>query len=195
MTQAISHASASGFAAELAVLQLDIEANQSESARLQRDAARDSYTKHAEQQVDALHAAADATLTGALLSASLTAVSGACQIGAAQFQYDAEVARANGGSALGFASDTRTARVFGELGKALGNVAEPVGTLVGGSSAAHHQAEAKRQELLAEQAKWRASDASSSLDKADHQSDQVLDLLQGIQQGQRAADMAITGRI
>ena len=89
MTQAIS--SASGFASELAVLLLENESNQAESARQSRDAARENVLSLAQHEMDALHSAASATMTGAYVSAAFTAASGACELGAASSQYDADL--------------------------------------------------------------------------------------------------------
>jgi len=195
MTQAISGNNATSYVGELATLLIQIETNQSESSRLERDAARQTYLDDAQQQVDALHAAADATRTGAYLSAALTVASGGLSIASAASQFDAEVGKATCGNSLAVASDELDAKVFGAAAKASGDLAAPVKSFIGDSTAEDFQAEAKRFEALGEQAKWQASDASASADRADRLGDKVLDLLQGIQSDTKSAASAIIGRI
>jgi hypothetical protein len=195
MTQAISSANVSGFAGQLAVLMLENEANQAQTSRMQRDAARETHLQQAEQQIAALHDAADAMSAGACISASLTIAGGACQIGAASFQFEADVGASGGASATEVASDKRAATILGDLGGASLKLADPLKVVVGDSSAEHHRADAKQHELLAEQAEWRASDASSAIDKADRRAGKMLDLVQEIQRDQNSATNAIIGRI
>jgi hypothetical protein len=195
MTQAISVANLGGYAGELAALVLENEQNQSESARAQRDAARQSYLDQAEQQVEALHAAASASCAGALVGASLTMASGALEIGAASYQFDAAVGTAKGASVTELATDKRTATILGDLGDVSSKLAGPLQTLIGDSTAGHYQAEAKRHETLAAQAQWQASDASAEIEKANKQADKMLDLAQEIQRDQNAATNALINRI
>ena len=175
MTQPITSPSTS-VAGELASLLLEIETNQSESSRLARDAARENYLEQSEQQVNALHAAADATRAGAFISAGLTVASGGFAVGAAT-------------------SCGPDARLFSASSKTCGDLSAPLRSLVGESTAADLQATAKLHETLAEQAKWEASDASTSADKADRRGDKALDLLQGIQSDSNSSANAIIGRI
>ena len=195
MTQAISSANVSDFAGELAALLIENDANQAETSRMQRYAARKSYLDQSQQQVDALHAAASAMSAGALVSASLTVAGGACQIAAASLQFEADVGPAHGSSLTDVAADRRTATILGDIGSASSKLADPLRTFIGDSTAAHHQADAKQHEMLAAQAQWEASDASSTIDKASKRSDALLDTLQGIQRDQNAANNAIIGRI
>jgi len=194
MTQAISGANVSGFASELAVLLIENETNQADSARLERDAARQSFLDQAQQQVDALHEAANATMAGALVSASLSVAGGACLVGAASYQFQANMGVAADAGPLAISANKYNADVLSALATT-GKLADPLKALIGDSTAAHYQAEAKHHEILGEQAKWQASDASSALDKADKQGDKVLDLLAGIQRDQNSATNAVIGRI
>ena len=191
MTQAISSANLSGFADELAVLMLENETNQKDSARLQRDAARQSYLDQAEQQVAALHAAADAMATGALVSGALTIASGACQIGAATYQYQADVSS----SAAEGAENKEMASLFADAASTTGKLAQPAGVYFGDTPAGHLQAEAKRHEMLATQAQWQAGDASSDIDTAEKHADKMLDLVETIQRDQNTATNALINRI
>ena len=61
MTQAISNTSVTSFATELAELLINNETVQSDADRATRDAARETFLKDAQAQVDALHAAAGAS--------------------------------------------------------------------------------------------------------------------------------------
>ena len=194
MTQAISSANASGFASELAMLLLENESNQAESARQSRDAAREDVLSNAHHQIDALHSAANASMDGALVGAALTVTGGLCDIAAASSQYDVDVGKAKGDCGTLIASSQYDATVFSKVASASSSLAG-IANGFGKSVDEHFQADAKHYEIMAEQAKWRASDASTSLDKADKQGDKVLDALQGIQRDQNASNNAIIGRI
>ncbi|HET7546050.1 MAG TPA: hypothetical protein VFK05_39545 [Polyangiaceae bacterium] len=195
MTQAMSGAGSSSAAGELAALLIERESAQADSAKQDREAARRAFLGEAQQQVDALNEAAAATLTGAALGASLTVAGGAFQIGAATFQYDVDMGKAHGAPATAIATNELEASIRGDVGDTFAKLAEPGKALVGDSTAARYQAEAKHHETLAEQAKWQADDASATLDKADKRGDKVLDLLQGIQQEDQSSAQAIIGRI
>lgn len=194
MTQAISSANASGFASELAVLLLENESNQAECARQTRDAAREDVLSNAQHQIDALHSAADATMDSAFVSAALTVTAGACEFAAASSQYDVDEAKAKGGCAIEIASDQFDATVLSKIAGASSSLGGIAGSFGKGLDE-HYQADAKHYEIMADQAKWQASDASSSLDKADRQGDKVLDAVQSIQRDQNASNNAIIGRI
>jgi len=57
------------------------------------------------------------------------------------------------------------------------------------------QAVAKHHETLAEQARWEASDAGDTINKADKRGDNELQILQGIQNDEHSSTNAIIGRI
>jgi len=96
MTQAISPAAA-GFATELAELLIQTESAQSDSANLQRDAARKDFLENAQHQIDALHEAADDVRSGAFVSAAFTVAGAACSIASAVDQYAADKQKLPGG--------------------------------------------------------------------------------------------------
>jgi hypothetical protein len=195
MTQAISSTTFASSVSDLAVLLIESEDTQAESAKLQRDAARQSFLDNAQQQVDALHDAASATMTGAFIGASLSIAGGACQIGAASFQYDVDMGKAHNDCLSEIASNQLNANIYGDMGQISAKLADPTKSIVGDSTAEGFQAEAKRHETLAEQAKWQASDASTAIDKAEKRGDKLLDSLQGIQQDENSSANAIIGRI
>jgi hypothetical protein len=199
MTQAISPA-ATGFATELAELMLQTESAQSDSARLQRDAARKEFLDDAQNQVKQLHDAASDITAGAFASAAFTLAGSACAIDSAFSQYEADkgsAALCAGGpkTTLQIASDTKAANIRGALGKGFDALGAPAKSLIGDAPAAEANADAKRFETLSEKAKWLAGDASTELDKAEKLEDKVLDLLQGINQDQNSANNALIGRI
>lgn len=194
MTQPISTANATTFAAEFAMLVINTDDSRSESDRLEREAARASYLQNAQHQVDALHAAADATATGAFVGAAFAIGSGALAIEAASSQYDADTARSAGDCASANASQC-DANTLGAGSKLYGALGESGKAIIGDSASQNFQADAKRYETLAAQAQWQASDASSHIDKVEKQSDKALDTLQSIQRDQTAANNAIIGRI
>src|SRR5437763_1566622 len=92
MTQAITASSVTSFAAELAELLIETETVQSDSARQQRDAARTDFLHEAENQVKALHDAANDLRTGAWASAALSVASSACSIVGSVEQFKADTA-------------------------------------------------------------------------------------------------------
>jgi hypothetical protein len=209
MSQAISGASVSSFSSELAALLIENESTQAESAHQDRTAAREMFLDQAQQQVDALHAAASAVMTGALVSAAFTTVSAGFTIGAACASYSADMKQAEAkslGDSPCFASKvhdlskaaaaaSENAGFLAAAGKGFGELAAPAKAFAGDSVSADFQAEAKRHETLAEQAKWQASDASSAIDKAEKQTDKVIDFLQGMQRDDNSSASAIIGRI
>ncbi len=194
MSQVISVVNVSGFAAELAALQLENEQNQAQTSRMQRDAAREAYLDQAQQQVDALHAAADATLSGAFISASLTIAGGACQIVGASLEIKPNV-DLKGPCVTDLAANTRAATILGDVGSNSLKLADPLKAIVGDSTAAHRQADAKQHETLAAQAQWRVSDASAEIDRADKRAARVLETVQEIQRDQNSATNALIARI
>jgi hypothetical protein len=194
MTQAISNAHVGGLAGELAVLLIENETNQAESARIQRDAAREEVVTQANEQVAALRAAANASMTGAFVSAAFSVAGGACEIDAACAQYDVDLGKAESGSAVQVATDQFNANLLGKLGDTLGKLSAPADAF-GNGTAERFQAEAKSHETRSEQAKWQASDESTAIDQADRQRDKVLEALQSIQGQQNATNSSIIGRI
>ena len=100
----------------------------------------------------------------------------------------------NGGCAAQIASDQFNASLLSKVAGVSSSLAGIASGFAKGVDE-HFQADAKHFEVLADQAKWHASDASTSLDKADKPGDQVLEALQGIQRDQNASNNAIIGRI
>jgi len=199
MTQAIAP-SAVGFASELAELLIQTESAQSDSAQLQRDAARKDFLENAQHQVDALHEAANDIRTGAFVSAAFTVAGAACSIAGAVDQYKADM----GSSKLcawgpkttpDIASHTELANILGSTGKGLDALGGAMKTFVGDAAAADDNAKAKYFETQAEKSKWLASDASTEIDKVAQLGDKILDTLQGINQDQNSANNALIGRI
>jgi hypothetical protein len=195
MTQAISSGRPASLAGELAELLLAHESVQADSAKQERDAAREAFLTNSQRQVDSLHQAASATMSGAFIGASLTVAGGAFSIGAASFQYQADVGKAANDCSSEIANNQLSASILGDLGQISSKLADPTKAFLGDSTAAHFQAEAKRQETLAEQAKWQAGDASTAVDKADKRGDKILESLQGTQQNENSSATAIIGRI
>jgi hypothetical protein len=182
MTSAISTTSVSSFATELAALLIQNETTQSDADRASRDAARAAYLEDAQHQIDALHAAADALETGAFASAALSIAGSACSVGATIEKFDA------GGC-------TSDSALLENGGKLCADLAPFANTVTGDVPQKHLEADAKRFETLAEQAKWQASDASSEIDKADRLGAKLLDIVQSLNQAQDSATNAVIGRI
>jgi hypothetical protein len=208
MTQGISPSGGSGFATELAELMVRNETAQSESAHQEREAARASIRENAQKQIDALHDAADATRSGAFLNAALTIGGSALEIKGAFNQYGADMASAqmkaaeqsgNAATVLSagaeYAGQSRLATIWRTSGDSMVKLAAPLQSMIGDSVATDYQAEAKRRETLAEQARWQADDASAAIDKADKRGDKAIELLQGIQQENNSSTQSIIGRI
>jgi hypothetical protein len=176
MTQAISSYSPTTFAGELAALSVENETQQTETDRLQRDAAREAFVADSAKEVAAMHAAADATATGAWASAGFSVAGGAL----------AFVATATSGSTS--CDLTASSKVAQDL-------AAPANAVLGERAAGHEKANAKEAETMAEQDKWRLSDASSEIDKTSQQGGKILDAVQSIIQQQNSATVSLINRI
>jgi hypothetical protein len=209
MSVSISGAGSTSAVSELAALLVEIDSNQADMSRLSRETARDSYLEHAQDQVDAMYSAADATMAGALVGGAFAVAGGAVAIGGACVQYDADVNSAARETlikgtpefsadkctyGLVIADQSQAAKIYSAAGSTLEHLAGPANSFAEGT-AQRFKAEAKHDEVLAEQAKWQASDANTSIDKADKQTDKFLDLLQGIQRDQNSSTNSIIGRI
>jgi len=199
MTQAIAP-SAVGFASELAELLIQTESAQSDSAQLQRDAARKDFLDNAQHQIDALHEAAADVRTGAFVSAAFTVAGAACSIGSAIDQYNADM----GSSTLcaygpkttpEIAGDTKAANLLGSTSKGLDALGGALKAFVGDAAVTNDNANAKYFETQTEKAKWLEGDASTELDKVAKLGDKILDVLQSINQDQNSANNALIGRI
>jgi len=193
MTQPISFASATSFATELAELLIQNETSQTDADRAQRDAARATFLKDAQQQVDELHEAASATEMGALASGISSVLAGACAIGATEAKFQAETTSPCDSETI--ARDNRTASILGSVSKGFSDLGAPVKTMVFDTAVESHKAEATRFETLSEQAKWQAGDASSEIDKTNALGSKILDTVQSLNQDQNAAANAVIGRI
>jgi hypothetical protein len=206
MTEAIGSAGVVGFASELAQLLLETESAQSDSARLQQDAARQEFLTDANKQIAALHQAADDAEHGAWASAAFAAAGSACAMFGALDKFKAETDAASlcgadpattdvHGLHSFIASESTAATLFADGGQLLNGLAAPAKSLLGDAPAAHATASAKYFETLSENAKWLEGDASTEIDNAAKQGDKILDLLQGINQDQNSANNALIGRI
>lgn len=192
MTQPISSTNVTSFATELAALLIQNEDTQSDAARATRDAARATFLDDSQHQVDALHAAADATEQGALTGAVFSVAAGACSIGAASYKFDAET---DGCDKLAAASDCESASDLGTLAGTSSAIGKFAQTSLGEVQSQHDQASAKHFETLAAQAKWQADDASTTINKTDTLGAKILDIVQSLNQDQSSATNAVIGRI
>jgi hypothetical protein len=193
MTQAISSSSVTSFATEIAELLIQNETVQSDSDSTQRDAARATYLADAQKQIDALHDAASSTETGALVGAAFSVASGSCAIGATALSFAAQTT--NKCDTLTIVTEARNASYLQSSSKAFSDLAGPAKALIGDVPADDDKADAKHYEMLAEQAKWQASDATTDIDKADKLGDKILDIVQSLNQAQDSATNAVIGRI
>jgi hypothetical protein len=193
MTQAITSSSITSFATELATLLIENETTQSDADRTQRDAARATYLEDAQHQVDALHAAADALETGALVGAAFSIAGTACSIGGAVDKFDADTTAPCDKDTI--ASDLEQASFLQNLGKNFSDLAPFANSIAGGKAEKDDEANAKQFETLGEQAKWQVSDASTEIDKADKLGAKILDVVQSLNQAQDSATNAVIGRI
>lgn len=192
MTQAISSTSVTSFATELAALLIQNETTQSDADRSTQDSARATFLQDSQHQVDSLHAAANATEEGALVGAAFSVAAGACSVVSASYKFDAET---DGADKLAAASDSRAATDFGILGSTSSAVGKLEETCVGQVGSGHDQANAKRFETLATQAKWQSDDATTEINKTDALGAKILDIVQSLNQDQSSATNAVIGRI
>jgi hypothetical protein len=191
MTQPISTVSVTSFATELAELLIQNETAQSDADRSTRDAARETFLKDAQAQVDALHAAASAAESGAAWGAAFTVLGAGCGVAAAVDKFDASTTCDQATSAR----DTEYANISSALSSGFSALSSTAASAGGGREADDDKANAKQFEALAEQAKWQAGDASASIDKANQLGAKILDIVQSLNQAQDAATNAVIGRI
>lgn len=190
-THAISTASVTSFATDLAELLIENEAVQSDADRSTRDAAREMFLKDAQAQVDALHAAASAAERGALWGAAFTVLGSACAIGAADEKFQASTTCDQATSAL----DCKYANELSAAGSGFSALSTTASSVGGNREADDDKADAKHFETLAEKDKWQASDASTAIDKAAELGAKLLDIVQSLNQAQDSATNAVIGRI
>ena len=193
MTQPISTTSVTSFATELAELLINNEAVQSDADRTTRDAARETFLKDTQAQVDALHAAASAAENGAMWSAAFTIAGAGCSIAVADLKFDAATAKPCDSTTI--AADVKDANILDSISAGFSKLAPTADSVGGGRASDDDKADAKRLETLAEQAKWQASDASTEIDKTDKLGAKILDLVQSLNQAQDSATNAVIGRI
>ncbi len=192
MTTAISMTSTTDMASELAALMLQNETNQEDSDRLSRDAARNSFLENSQQQVNELNAAADASEQGAFVGAAFTIAGAGCGMVSDVDSFDAETVDKGTSEAY---TDKLDAGLFHDADQGLSGFSQYASQLAGGTLAGHDTAEAKRYETLAEEAKWQADDASSSIDKTDQLGSKIMDIVESLNQDQTSANNSIIGRI
>ncbi|HWZ92043.1 MAG TPA: hypothetical protein VNW92_24430 [Polyangiaceae bacterium] len=193
MTQPISTTSVTSFATELAELLINNETVQSDADRTTRDAARETFLKDAQAQVDALHAAASATENGAMWSAAFTIAGAGCSIAAADLKFDAATTKPCDTAAI--AADIKDANILDSMSTGFSKLAPTADSMGGGRAADDDKVDAKHFETLAQQAQWQASDASTEIDKADKLGAKILDIVQSLNQAQDSATNAVIGRI
>jgi len=193
MSQPITCASVTGFAAELAELLVETETVQSDSDRTTRDAARREFLADAEKQVAELHEAATATATGALVGAAFTIAGAACSAASSVYKFDADTAdECHLAERAMYARDAGLAQ---SLGQGFSGLSAYASTLTGSRVSDDHKAEAKRAELHGEQARWQVDDATTEINRASQLGDKLLDILQSLNQDQTSANNAIIGRM
>jgi hypothetical protein len=204
MTSVNSSANPVGYMSELTALLIEHEENQSQSAHLEREAARTRFLQDTQAQVKQLNQAADATLNAALVSGVISVAGGVADVVGAvdQFKADTNSAGLDPKDFCGeviemrktVASETVAAKVWNTVGKTAAAFDKPT-MMLGESAAEHHRAAAKEAEAAEARDQWQASDASTSIDKANKQSDALLDIYQGTQHDQAAANNSLVGRI
>ena len=153
---------------ELAVLMLNSQEQQKQLQHEQLDSARRDFTEALNDEVQALKDGADAAFRGALFQGAMTIASSGLGVSAALSKCDhpwqAPVA------------------------KGLGDLAQPLGTVVGTSYGA---ANAKSAQGVEEAAKWRLDDAHDAIKKADELQNKALDWASSMSDRDAATTTAI----
>jgi hypothetical protein len=134
-------------------------------------AAREAERRAQEQEIAAMHDAADAISTGAWVQGLTAAAAGSTQCYASVERIDA----------------------LDKGGKGLAGMAEPVGALVGDAPKARADANAAQARNAASRADARADEADQHRARVERQTDHVLDLVEGTLESQHQGNFAILG--
>jgi hypothetical protein len=152
---------------QLAVMMLETEESQKQVSRDMLEAARQDFADALADQVRAMRAAADAKYHGALAQVVLS-------VGAAGFGF----ASLNAGERSPEAVTS----------KGLGDIAQPVGTML---SKTYGEADAAQAEGAQKGAQWRIDDARDDIEESDALQDKALDWLASIVEQDAATMNAI----
>ena len=167
-SDSIAEGSFTSVSGELAVLMLNSQEQQKQLQHQQLDSARRDYTKALSDEVQSLKDTADAAFTGALVQSSLTIASSGFGVSAAlsksEHVWQAPVA------------------------KGLGDLADPLGKMVGTSYGA---ANAKSAQGAEEAAKWQLDDAHDAIKQADELQNKALDWASSMSDRDAATTTAI----
>jgi hypothetical protein len=173
----------------LAVLMLENAERLGDLEQQKLDDARRAMERASQAEVEALHDAADAVATGALVQGGLTFVGGAVSCGAVLSGAGAtEPTTAGGTAAVSPRADT-TLRAGGSLGA----LAEPMSALTGEVPRRHSEAQAATARQESNRASMDAEDARSGAEREEQQGSAVLERLGQILETESQGNLAILG--
>ncbi|HEX6767504.1 MAG TPA: hypothetical protein VF103_18525 [Polyangiaceae bacterium] len=145
-------------------------------------AAREAERRAQEQEIAAMHDAADAVVTGAWVEGLTAAAAGGAQCYASLARIGVE------------SDDERTALdAIDKGGKGLAGIAGPAGALTGDAPKASAEAEAAQARNAAERADASADEAERHHDRVERHTDQVLDAVEGTLNSEHQGNFAILG--
>lgn len=174
----------------LAVLMLENGERLGELDRRRREEARQAMERASAAEIEALHDAADAVATGALVQGGLTVAGGAVSFGAVWNGAGATKPKAGGGTEASNPAADRALR----LGGTLGALADPLSRLAGDVPRAHAEAEAAEARHQNERARFDADEAQSDLTAQERQADAVLDRVAQILDTEAQGTLAILSK-
>lgn len=155
----------------LALMVLEHQQTQEDTARADKALARDRFIEASDQEVDEMRDKAGHILVGALAQGAATFLASSLQVGDAWDGVENKVVK--GGTDFGHGTAPVLGKVFGD------------------SPAARDEAEAKHAASLAEQARWQLDDANQVIDKADQAADKAVDWLSSVNANQASAETGI----
>jgi hypothetical protein len=176
----------------LAVLMIENADRLGDLEQQRLDAAREAMERASRAEVEALHDAADAVATGALVQGGLTFVGGAVSCGATL--NGAGVTHAVDGGVAPTNPNANAAQKLGDsLGGSPSSLAGPMGTLTGEVPRRHAEAEAATFRQQGERASMDAEDARARLRREEQQADAVLNRTGQILEIEAQGNLAILG--
>lgn len=167
-SESVPHGSATSLSGELAVLMLETQEQQKQLAQEQLASARQDFSEALANEVNALHAQADAAYRGALVSAGLS-IAGA------------------GMGVSAVASESKTPWQA-PVGKGLSELSQPLGAMAGKN---YGSADAKSAEGAQQAAKWQIDDSRAARTDAGELQDKALDWLSSMVDRDAATTAAI----
>ncbi len=165
---------------ELAAMLIESNYQQSEANREAAENARIAQTKAMREELEAIEDQADAERTGAILQGGLTIASAGLSVGAAVTAPTCRNVQPHD-----------TSNYFSIGAGAANDLAKPFGNYFGAAAKTDAQRDAQAAEQAQQQAAWSAEDAQDQRDKLAKRSEQLLQQVQSLVEGEHSATIAV----